>query len=841
MSTSREKMLFEIFEDKLPQFYKTDEIRKSQVEMAFVVAEFLHPTQKTKKVLVIEAPVGTGKSLGALVPALIECSIERKFSNKRIVYATATINLQGQLMNSEVPLLKELSLLDTAILAKGKSHYYCHNEMIKSKLSNDLMVVNLSDFYNTGYTGQRDEFENNNGEIGNDLWDKVNLKGSKRDCERCVYSQSCPSILHRNRFLLEENELLITNHEQLIRSTLNRIQENPFPPIVPVNPGIIIIDEAHHFIENFLSQLEESISVRDLQKFGNHKRFPNSFRKIYLKEIDILKNNLIDEATKHESLQGRYPLTDFTRNSLEYIKEILSDSIDKIFVLNQANNTNRFDREDDFSNNLETAASSIRNLLDRKGHVNWISYEDMTFSSIPVNFPTQFKNLVKFLTRFNKIVVMSGTITTNGDFSSFINQWRLSIDDVMLKSITQSFDYTKQALIYVPEHVIDPRENDDTWIDDQVTHYNQMLTLTEGRTLILSTSKQHMENVSGSLKEICDSLNVTLLRQEQGGVEQLTKQFKNDETSVLLGSGSFFSGFSIPGPSLVSVIFSRLPFPVHEDPYLKLIGEGFEDVFLEEVILPNMMVKLNQGIGRLIRDINDYGIITILDPRIFNSKFSKLIRMDFEKKGYRFTRSINEVKQFYNDKIQNGSQAIYIPYSRNDIVVPDSLKEFGKGIEKKVKKEKVVRPKKHAITEEQIAFAQQICKERNVTLSKKSKHGEDLYKELIDLYFSKYHSIDPVRDHFPFKNQAQQGSVMDYTGSGSRSYQAKKCTDAAFGCSGNCNALFKEELAGRISSSGGNLDGVTSTSGFCWLVIKPFDENDEIMERCASLTEAFVT
>ncbi|GGG18132.1 helicase C-terminal domain-containing protein [Paenibacillus aceti] len=116
---------------------------------------------------------------------------------------------------------------------------------------------------------------------------------------------------------------------------------------------------------------------------------------------------------------------------------------------------------------------------------------------------------------------------------------------------------------------------------------------------------------------ICDQMDVTLFRQEQGGVEKLTQQFKNDETSVLLGSGSFFSGFSVPGSSLVSVIFSRLPFPVPYDPYFKLIGEGLEDVFMQEVLFPNMMVKLNQGVGRLIRDIKDYGIITILDPSVF--------------------------------------------------------------------------------------------------------------------------------------------------------------------------------------------------------------------------------
>lgn len=138
-----------------------------------------------------------------------------------------------------------------------------------------------------------------------------------------------------------------------------------------------------------------------------------------------------------------------------------------------------------------------------------------------------------------------------------------------------------------------------------------------------------------------------------------------------------------------------------------------------------------------------------------------------------------------------------------------------------------------------MAFAQQICKERDVNLSKKLKYGDELYKYLIDLYFIKYHSIAPVRDHFPFKDLSQQESVIDYRGSGSQTYQAKKCTDFPFGCSGNCHTLYKEELAGRIKSSGGNLDGINQGLGFCWLIIKPYDKNEEILNHFTSLTEAF--
>lgn len=452
MTASREELILEFFEEKLPAHYKTTEIRSGQVQMAIDVATFLHPSQK-KKILLLEAPVGTGKSLGALIPAIVECSMDRVFSQKKVGYATATINLQGQLMNSEVPLLQEHDLIKNALLAKGKSHYYCHKEMLNHQfLQEEAIIDKLSSYYRDGYTGQRDEFEKQYGDISNRIWDQVSLKATKKECERCSYALQCPSFQHRNRFLHEQNELVITNHEQLIRSVLNRLNEPRFPPIVPVDPGIVIIDEAHHFLENFLSQLEASVSIRDLLSIGNNKRFPYKFKKSLLQLVKNLERKLIRESENCESLQGRYPIPEFVYRELNQIDEILSIVLHQLVL----KNINNFDREDEFSERLEQMISLIENIQNDRTHTSWITYEDLTIATIPVNFPTRFKEMIDYLASKNKIIVMSGTLTTNGDFSSLISQWRLSRELIGAKRITESFQYDKQALIYVPENVQDP-------------------------------------------------------------------------------------------------------------------------------------------------------------------------------------------------------------------------------------------------------------------------------------------------------------------------------------------------------------------------------------------------
>ncbi|MGR5929926.1 hypothetical protein ACT7C2_24640 [Bacillus pacificus] len=133
---SKADVILDIFEEKLIKHYGTSIIRASQLQMALDIGEFL---ESSKRVMIIEAPVGTGKSLGALVPVLVDRKYNT-FDKRNVMYATATINLQGQLMRSEIPLLRKLGLVNNPIVAKGKSHYYCHFRMKNSsqKIENEL-------------------------------------------------------------------------------------------------------------------------------------------------------------------------------------------------------------------------------------------------------------------------------------------------------------------------------------------------------------------------------------------------------------------------------------------------------------------------------------------------------------------------------------------------------------------------------------------------------------------------------------------------------------------------------------------------------------------------------
>lgn len=702
LKTKAEK-LFDIFENKLLEYYKTKTVRASQVQMAMDIAAFLDK-KESRRIMLIEAPVGTGKSLGALIPSMLQSN---KGKNGRVVYATATNNLQGQLMYSEVPLLKKLSLVKQPILAMGKSHYYCHRELRAKKDNFSSKERELfSNFFREAETGQRNELEDKyKQDISDSKWSKVALNASMRECERCDHSLVCPSYVHRQNFMSVNNDLIITNHDQLIRSVLNVITEPQKPSIVPIYPGIIIIDEAHDFLENFLNQLEESFTLHTI-KFLK-REISNKHKKRYEQLINSIEKILSDKAKSDKiSSQGRYPIPVEIFPILKELNAIVNDSLIE-------SSTREF-YSTYYQNNheLEDISNMLKNIFDDK-YVKWINYEDKKFSLISETFPSDFRRFMEFLSDNNKIIIMSGTLTSNGDFDSVINQWRLNSKEVITKKLDTPFDYQNQAIVYVPEHIKDPHSS--KYIESVNKEIQSLISLTEGRSLILTTSKEHMISISKNLSPFLRKQNINLFVQDQGGVEKLTKQFKDDETSVLVGSGSFFSGFSVPGRSLVSVILSKLPFPVPDDPFLRLIGQGYEDEFFNMVSIPHMINKLNQAAGRLIRDINDFGIFTILDSRIFTStKYGVKVQEELKNKGYRITRSFEEVRRFLTKKFHEGAKAKYKPYARDDIVVKDILWEIPVIKQEITTVEKKPRRSKNAITKTKI----KVAKEKTVLMPK---------------------------------------------------------------------------------------------------------------------------
>jgi ATP-dependent DNA helicase DinG len=672
LATFQERLL-QYFEVELANQYHS-EPRPSQVQMALDVLDFLQP-ENLKKFLFIEAPVGTGKSLGALIPAAI-CGKEYK---DKIVYATATINLQGQLMNVEVPLLKKFNLIKQPVYAKGKAHYFCLNKLQNmdpdSEHYKEISAYQDSfyRFYRETTTGHRDEFEKSYDAISDRLWDYVSLNNSKIDCQHCDNHLTCPSFFHRSGFKDRQVDLIVTNHDQLIRSVLNKISEPPQDPIIPVNPGIIIIDEAHDFQENFLGQSEKTLSISELVSII--RRLPHDQRLRTAAIVHKMKAMIRSNIKELDSLQGRYPISASMVELLNETAELIKDAIIQLQAKGSFSFYERRNLVNETIEKLEVLQLTLLQLTDDSENVSWIDYEQRSFHSITRKFARDFKALLQYLSYHNKVVVMSGTLTVDGNFDNLLKQWRLRPEEVLVKALPSSFSYQEQAIMYVPKHLIDFKEGQygNNFIANQVECIKKLLAITAGSSLILVTSKSYLDQLHELIKPYLEEQRINLYKQGDSSVEQLTGMFKTDATSVLIGAGSYFSGFSVPGPSLISVIITKLPFPVKDDPYLKLIGEGYEDDMFHVVYFPNMMIKLNQAVGRLIRDINDYGAVTILDSRVYNTAYGDKIRSHFKKMGYIITRSQKDVEKFFRQKRSGKIDTHYPVYDRERLVFYDAL------------------------------------------------------------------------------------------------------------------------------------------------------------------------
>ncbi|MFD1674948.1 ATP-dependent DNA helicase [Alicyclobacillus fodiniaquatilis] len=753
--TNRKSILLSLFEKSLPDHYQTEVVRTSQVQMAFDISEFLNDNSG-KRILVIEAPVGTGKSLGALIPSMLE----KRLQDKRVLYATATINLQGQLMRDETPLLDKLGFVDQPILAKGKTHYFCMKEFRRNRHRFQQYEDRLDFFNATSQTGHRDEFESRFGPVDEATWKYWSLTRSKGECDRCELRYNCATYKHRSSFLSAENDLIITNHDQLIRSVLNVTSEIPHSPIVPLNPGIIVIDEAHDFQTNFLGQVTAKVTIEDLR--SKIPFVPKRIRGTYVASLKKLQDRLTADAEKAETTGGRYPISDQISGLLTTVYRCIDDALTSLVARNQ-----NLLAQDELAEMLE----SLRVIWDAE-YVTWIEYEEDAFCAVSTHFPEQFRQTLDHLTRRNKVIVMSGTLTPDGDFTNFLTQWRINPKDASCKTLPTPFDFSKQAMIYVPNDLVAAQESTGPdYLPNQISHIQSLLDITDGRTLILCTSKVHMNDIHEGLMDYAKEKDFTLLMQTKGAVEQLTRMFKEDERSVLVGSGSFFSGFSVPGQALISVILTRLPFPVPNDPYLELLSEGLDNRF-QQVTFPHMMVKLKQAVGRLIRDISDYGVISILDSRVFTSdEYGTEVRGVFEAMGYRFTRSVDDVRTFIASRFNRSSGVEYATYDRSELsiapllsddLVPNGNDVLDIGVTNVRTRTASVKP---TISEKQWAFAEEICQLKGQKLNKKRyKTPFELYRYLFSLFYTVREDTSPVSQGFPFDNDEQRDECLKYNG-----------------------------------------------------------------------------
>lgn len=619
----REIVIDQIFKTRLPSL--GFHVRQPQLEMA---NDILDMVKNKNKCLVVEAGVGTGKSFAYLIPLLIlQINDPKGFS---IILSRGTISLQEQLLKDINMLMKVLKLRINVILAKGKTHFLCLNRF--SKQFSKGKMPEWVKYWNTfSYYGDRAELDKEIPNLG-DIWDKINVDNCKS--RTCDHYNECGYIKLRND-MRQPRSIIVTNHDQLIANAKNI--NNFRRPLFPQDSNIIVVDEAHNLEEKARSSLTEQWSKNRikfvLKTADNYLRKSDDYEstKKRKKNIENLVTQFFQELSTHcesEAQKSEKNGHEAQRFSLPNVNEKLIYEL-----VNELNSYNiSLQLIDSASDDFEVAIESLEDLMyflntviSDENKIFWCEFINRSNSSVSINsVPKELNEIINeyfFSDGKPPVILTSATISQPGNepfeqYDYLIST--LGIDFLKYTQVAVSepkqspFNYKDNTLLYIPADMPLPKDWDN-FRKQAVSEIVKLLSLTDGRSMILFTSKSDMNFVYSKLLDLKLPWSI-LIQKEGSSQDEIKQEFINDEKSILLATGTFWEGIDIPGPSLSNLIVFKLPFPV-PDPVLEYKKSISSDGFLE-VYLPEMLIKLRQGLGRLIRKETDKGIATILDSRI---------------------------------------------------------------------------------------------------------------------------------------------------------------------------------------------------------------------------------
>jgi len=757
----RLEYIFHMFEDVLRLKYHGEDVRDTQVKLGIAIADLI---ASNKKVLMCHAPVGTGKTFGALVPGIYDTLNYQS----RLIYSTSSLNLQAQLKNEELRFLEGHGDIKNFIVAKGATNYLCIDRAEKSSLVENIKSDILKFTMQPNVEGDRVDFEKSFYSLTDDQWLKVRLEKLK-DCLYCGRKTICPTSEHRSKFNNPRINVVVTNHNQLVQSVLN-IQEGK-PPILNLNmlKGHIVIDEAHDFEDAILSQLADRILLEDLKKILRKMEYQR--RRKILDYLSVIKRYIHRLKREYDTNRGRHNLSEECITALTQIRVEVNQEITERAA--QKLDYGHYNRADNEENETDKIAELLGKILDTTNYSSWLGFEDdkEEITVVSKKFRVNARIIIQEMLRNNKVVFMSGTLAVDNSFDSIYYSWNGRFPNSKELVLNTVFDYEKQAMVYVPKNLPEPVPS----ISDQFRDYTSILSteiielikITGGRTLILCTSHKQMVLISEFIQSDLDQMGIKLLKQRDKSIELLSEDFKQDETSVLIGTGSFFAGLSIPGKSLISVILCRLPFPNAEDPFMELLGGDLSIADkMEYLYVPRMIIKLLQAAGRLIRTKNDFGCFTILDPRLFKERerYGDKVLGELAAIGYPLTREREEVHKFIERNFQHPQSVPYPTYNRSDLEIPESLSRDDKPrstVKEPQEEKRSLEDFVHTITTKQKLYYQMVRKRAGMTavMPDTMKNPYDMFAHLKKLSINRELPFD-IDEEFPFLTPEQKQSYI---------------------------------------------------------------------------------
>jgi len=614
------------------------EHRPGQLEMAEVV----HDAFETHHHAIVEAGTGTGKTLAYLLPAIC--------SGRRVVISTATKSLQEQLYQKDIPFLQKhfAPNLKVAVM-KGRSNFLCRakvHQMADQPLLKGMDEIDafrqIRDWSKLTETGDRAELSFLPDD--SDLWTRLDARRDTCTGKKCADFNQCFLTSMQQR--AKEADLIIVNHHLFFADLA--LKQDDFGSILP-EYSAVVFDEAHEMEDVASDYFGRQISNYRFEELARDA--DQTVRLLHLGTPSLLrKTQRIRERSRgfFELFPARDGRFSFARNEREAFLEQNREAYEALAAALKSMETEfaALATKPEELTRIARRSFELRQELsflfesNEKNFVYW--YERRNKGVFLTATPIDVSQILRerLFEQFDTVILTSATLTVGGRFD-YIRQ-RLGIDHAKERALPPEFDYPSQALLYLPKKMPDVRD-----AGFQAAAANEIVQLLEhsrGRAFCLFTSYSQMNDL---FERVRTRVSFPLLLQGTAPRSALLERFKNTESAVLFATASFWQGVDVPGEQLSCVIVDRLPFAVPSDPIVaarvKALQEDGRNPFAEFQV-PQAVLALKQGFGRLIRTKTDRGVLALLDTRLQRMPYGKIFLESLPRYGT--TQDLNEVARF---------------------------------------------------------------------------------------------------------------------------------------------------------------------------------------------------